>query len=274
MRLRPRTAGPRLALATALLAIATGCSSGTNDPITADPGVPAVAISPALSHVHGLAINPDGEVLAGTHNGLFAIDSNGKSRRVGTADDDFMGLSGVFGTTTLYASGHPGPSSSAPNPLGLIISTDGGQTWTAKSRSGESDFHALGAAGEFVAAYDGSTVVTSADGGATWLDGADIEILSMAVFQPSIFAATPDGLQASVDGGATFEPIEGTPSLRLITAAGDGSLWGVDNDGIAWRSRDAQNWEQRALVGSVEAIVAPSFDLAYATTPSELYTLT
>ena len=43
-----------------------------------------VTISPMLAHVHGILANADGSLLAGTHAGLYHIDSEGKAEPVGT----------------------------------------------------------------------------------------------------------------------------------------------------------------------------------------------
>ncbi|CAM3679861.1 F510_1955 family glycosylhydrolase [Smaragdicoccus niigatensis] len=265
---------PRFAIAATLLAFVSACSSGTpSQTIAADPALAGVAINPALTHIHALTINTDGELLAGTHEGLFAINATGRSSHVGRSNDDLMGLAGISGTKTLYASGHPGSANPGADPLGLIVSTDGGQTWAPKSREGQSDFHALGAAGTLVLGFDGTNILVSDDSGATWTTGAKLDVTSLAVFEPSIFAATGDGVKVSSDNGKTFDAIEGAPKMRLLSAATDGSVWGVDVEGYAWRTQDGQNWEKSALVGSVDGIVGVSFDLAYAVTPSKMYTL-
>lgn len=59
----------------------------------------------------------------------------------------------------------------------------------------------------------------------------------------------------------------------LLSAAGDGSLWGVDTEGVAWRSHTGRTWEQKAVVGPVEALLAVDADTAYAATAHDLYAL-
>ncbi len=88
-----------------------------------------------------------------------------------------------------------------------------------------------------------------------------------------MWAATTAGLQHSTDAGHTFTVVPDAPPLALLSAARDGSLWGIDTTGTAWRSRTGQAWEQHAVVGPVEAVLAVDFDTAYAATAQMLYPL-
>ncbi|AUM19230.1 MULTISPECIES: F510_1955 family glycosylhydrolase [Rhodococcus] len=273
----PRLSGAVSALAAAALLVA-GCSSAeTSSAATAPSGAltaPSVTLAPALDHVHGLAVDAAGTVLAGTHSGLLAVDPSGATRKVGASDDDLMGLAGVPGTDTLVTSGHPGRSSSAPNPLGLRRSDDGGQTWSDRSLLGEVDFHALATDGTMVVGFDGTEGIRiSTDGGTTWSAGARVAAASLAVTPAGIWAITPAGLERSTDLARTFTPITDAPALLMLAGTGDG-LWGVDADGYAWRSRDGATWEQRVYVGQVETLTATGFETAYAATDEALYTLT
>lgn len=270
----------RILLPFAALTVLTGCTTGqpltTPTPTTPIPGLSAtgIALRPALDHLHGLHLSPDATVLAGTHSGLVALGADGRTTPVGASDDDFMGLTGVPGTDHLFASGHPGPSSSAPNPLGLIESTDGGHTWTSKSLTGEVDFHALATDGRLLVGFDGVTgLLASTDAGATWTTGAAVGANALAVTDAGLWAATADGLQHSTDTGRTLTNVPGAPRLVLLSAADDGSLWGVDVAGAAWRSRTGRIWEQRSVVGPVSAVLAADFDTAFAATEQTLYPL-
>ena len=120
-----------------------GCAA-TPDPArtstTVDPGHPAADGLPS-PHVHGVAVNPaDDRVYLATHDGLFRYDPTGP-QRIGPVID-LMGFT-VAGPDHFYASGHPGQGTDLPDPVGLLESTDAGHTWTALSRQGQSDFHAL-----------------------------------------------------------------------------------------------------------------------------------
>ncbi|MDV8056474.1 exo-alpha-sialidase, partial [Rhodococcus sp. IEGM 1343] len=188
--------------------------------------------------------------------------------------DDFMGLSGVPATDTLFTSGHPGESSTAANPLGLRSSNDGGMSWSDRSLEGQVDFHALAADGRILVGFDGSTgLLVSADSGSTWTPGAAAPAASLAITSSGVWAVTPDGLQHSTDTARTFSPVLDAPNLVLLAGAGD-ALWGIDTDGYAWRSRNGADWQKRSATGSVEALTAVDYDTAYAASPQALYTLT
>ena len=260
--------------ALALTALVTGCASQSDDRAPTDvPTAPAAELSSELDHLHGLHIDPAGTVLAGTHTGLVAIDPSGGVARVGDSDDDFMGLTGVPGSDTLFSSGHPGRSSSAPNPLGLRISTDGGRTWTDRSLVGEVDFHALATDGTVVVGFGGGKGLRiSQDGGTGWVFGAAVRAVDLAVTDAGVWVLTPDGLQLSTDTGQSVESVPEAPGMVLLAGARD-ALWGVDEQGIAWRSRDGRAWQRHSYIGPVQALTAADYDTAYAASSRSLYTL-
>ncbi|MXP21229.1 exo-alpha-sialidase [Gordonia sp. HNM0687] len=272
---------------TVVVAVAAGCNSETTESSTfaassapglpstaeADGGVSRVALSPRLDHVHGLHIDADGTILAGTHSGVWAVNSDGNATKVGSSDDDLMGFSGASGTDTLVTSGHPGPSSEAPNPLGLRRSNDGGRTWMDQSLGGEVDFHALATDGAYVIGFDGTTGLrVSVDGGLSWSPGAALAAASLTIGPGGVWALTTAGVQRSIDDGSSFEVVGGAPDLMLLAGTRE-ALWGIDGDGNAWRSHDGDTWEKRSFVGSAEALTADGFATAYAATGENLHVL-
>ncbi|MEV0946841.1 F510_1955 family glycosylhydrolase [Rhodococcus sp. NPDC049939] len=261
---------------TATALVLAGCSSQDEatglDATGPDGTVPVLDFTSELSHLHGLHVDGDGTVLAGTHTGLFAIDSDTPSR-VGTSDDDFMGLAGIPVSDTLFASGHPGLSSTAANPLGLRSSTDGGKSWVEQSLGGQVDFHALAADENTLVGFDGTDgLLVSTDGGSTWTRGAAIPAMSLAVNTSGIWAITGQGLEHSTDGARTFSAVTDAPDLVMLAGAGD-ALWGIDIEGYAWRSREGVEWQKLAQVGPVAALTAKDYETAYAATTTSLYTL-
>lgn len=258
-------------------ATAGTASAPTSAGATADgaPTVQEVALSEALDHVHGLHVGPDGVLLAGTHTGVVAIDPAGAVTAVGPDRDDLMGMTGIPGTDTLVSSGHPGAGSDLPNPLGLIVSTDGGATWTPRALTGQVDFHALAGDGDTVAGFDGSQgLLVSTDAGTTFRRGASIAPAALAVTQAGIWATTADGLQRSTDGGLSFSVVAGAPLLVLLASGADGSLWGVDTAGVAWRSADGTTWDRRGEAGAVDALAVGPSGTAYALTTGSVIALT
>ncbi len=268
----------RILAVAVLITVAAGCGSpgagAPASPLTASTsaGGTLASLSQPLEHIHGAAIDPSSGILyAGTHHGTWSVSPDGTVALAGSADDDFMGFT-IASPDRWLASGHPGPGSDAVNPLGLIASTDKGKDWSAVSRSGTSDFHALAAAGERVAGYDGGqTILLSADGGQTWTAGASIQPSSLAYAGPSLFAATGGGLMRSRDGGRTFSAVAGAPAAVLLSASGETAMWCVDSQGVAWSSPDSgATWVRRETVGQVAAIAAISADSAYVLTTERL----
>ncbi len=270
-----RTAAVVLAVIATLIVL-TGCS--TREQPTSPPpsatSAESATLTPELDHLHALHIRADGTILAGTHTGVIALTADGTTSRVGVSDDDFMGLAGVTGSDRIFASGHPGPRSSAPNPLGLVASEDGGQTWTPRSVAGDIDFHALATNGQLLVGFDGiNGLLVSTDDGRSWTPGAPLAAAALAITDRGVWATTPDGLQYSTDDAQTFTTVPDAPALALLAAAPDGTLWGIDTADTVWRSPDGTHWEQRSTINSVNALVARNAENAYAANEQLLYTL-
>jgi hypothetical protein len=285
-------------LAAALLVAACGATDGGEAASPAAEGNPAASASPSMptreksgsetpqpalmrtrlseeiTHVHGLAVDDSGMLRAGTHEGVRVVGPDGQVSAVGP-ENDLMGMTGEPGTLRLVSSGHPGPSSPMPNPLGLIRSDDGGKTWRALSLAGEIDFHALAVTGDFVVGFDGvQGLRASTDGGKTWDQKAALGAMSLAVVGDQVWATTPDGLLRSTDRAATFAAVPDAPLLWQVSAGVDGALWGADTDGVAWRSKDGVTWERHEQLPQMQAIAAVDYDTAYAINQIELVSLT
>ena len=121
----------------------------------------------SVTHIHG-ANAVGSRILLGTHEGLFQFVSQNNMKPIGKERFDIMGLDSDG--STLFASGHPGPRSKLPNPVGLLRSDDGGKTWKSISLLGEVDFHFLEVSGVQIFgknAIDGS-LMYSQDSGRNW----------------------------------------------------------------------------------------------------------
>ncbi|MBT2588377.1 F510_1955 family glycosylhydrolase [Arthrobacter sp. ISL-95] len=242
-------AGAALVLALAACAPAGPQASTTPSIELTDKPLPS-------SHVHGLTVNGDtSQVLLATHDGLFDVTKQPASKIGGT--NDLMGFTagkdGVF-----YASGHPGPGSDMPNPMGLIKSTDGGQTWEKLSRQGESDFHALTTTKSGIVAFDGQ--LRSSPDGKTWNTVA-------AMFAPAVLAGHPDsdtvlgttteGIQRSADGGATWALDKTGPVVQYAAFASPDEAAGVAPDGTTYYSADAgKSWTKKGRIDSEVLAIA------------------
>ncbi|QIK75796.1 F510_1955 family glycosylhydrolase [Nocardioides piscis] len=260
--------GPRVLVTAALvLTSLTGCGTGSDE--ETGQGAGGLPVVPAeAGHVHGMALNAaDGLLYLGTHGGTMLVQDDSISR-VGDSTIDLMGFAAA-GPDHFYASGHPGPGDDLPNPVGLIESTDGGETWSSLSLSGEVDFHTLGAAGDQVYGFGGE-LLTSANG-EDWTPGADDVAPASLAVDPSdgdrVVATTEHGPTRSEDAGQTFTHLDGAPLLLFVAWPTADALWGVGVDGTVHLSSDAgQTWQARGAVDSPAAFAAGEDDtLAVAT---------
>ncbi len=208
-------------------------------------------------HVHGAAFDPgDGALVLATHDGLFRYDGSGSPQRVGPVMD-LMGFT-VAGPGRYYASGHPGPGSELPQPMGLVESTDAGATWSALSRGGASDFHALTVVDGGVVGFDGQ-LRASADGREWSSLQAPVQPFALAASpaSPLLLATSEEGLVRSGDAGATWSRVDGAPLLQVAAVADGGSAVGVTPTGQVAVSDDAgASWELRGDAGEAPQAVA------------------
>ncbi|MFC4467808.1 F510_1955 family glycosylhydrolase [Streptomyces xiangluensis] len=230
--------------------------------------------SGALSHVHGLGVDPaDGRVYVATHSGLYTVAKGEKPKLVGNREDDFMGFT-ITGENTFIASGHGATGSDRPGNVGLIESKDAGRTWTSRSLSGKADFHSLDSAKGTVYGYEGGRIRTSTDL-QSWEDGATLEALDLAV-NPNggrLLASTAEGVVTSTDGGRTFA--EGAePVQAFLSWPTEKSLFGIDPSGKLNSSADGgKTWKQLTAVpgGQPQALTAVNADHILAATQTGVY---
>ncbi|MGY1718233.1 F510_1955 family glycosylhydrolase [Blastococcus sp. SYSU DS0552] len=245
----------------AVPALLAGCGSdgGTGDqeapagaPHGHADGAHGAGAEVVLEHVHGLGVDPaDDSLYAGTHHGLVRISADGEPVRIADRVQDFMGFT-VVGPGHYLASGHPGPGQDGPGDLGLLETTDGGESWTTLSLAGEADFHALDAAGGTIYGYSGGRLLVSQDG-VEWADRGAMRVADLAVDPADpqrVLATTQDGLRVSEDGGSRFGAVPDAPQLVLVDVADNGSGVGVAPDGTVFTSADGgRTWSQRGHVG-------------------------
>jgi len=217
----------------ALVAALTAVSPGHGGLASAAPGGVT-----QFHHIHGLAVDPkDPDVLfVATHGGLLRVVEDRQWEWVGEARHDYMGFTHHPQTQgTVFVSGHP-QGGALPNPMGLLVSRDGGRTWQPLALRGQVDFHAM------TISADGGTLfgwnvmgspglyrVSTKDGAWKRLGAVALrEVLSLAGHpkEPeSLLAATRSGLLASRDGGNTW---------RLATS----HLEGVSVTAVAYSPKD------------------------------------
>jgi len=222
----------------------------------------------ALTHVHGLGINPaDGSLYIATHNGLYQLAADGTPHLVGQGRQDTMGFT-IAGPNQFLASGHPAPGQDGPPHLGLIESDDGGITWTTRSLAGEADFHALRYRHNTVYGYNSvrGQLITSTDR-ANWHTRASIQLRDFDVHPDdpnTLLATTETGLQRSSDGGITWDPAAGPP-VALLAWEDSTLLWGLTTTGEIVRSADAgRNWMPSGRIAGQPAALTAHDGTLYA----------
>ena len=266
-----------------LVALFSGCSGGddTDDVSPAADGDSAgpVVEDPGPIHVHGLGINPsDGALLVATHTGLFrAPEGEPTAERVADRYQDTMGFT-VVGPDRFLGSGHPDGREKLPPYLGLIRSTDGGESWQEVSLMGESDFHVLEASGPRVYGF-GSNYDTrspefrvSNDGGESWdmrSPPGGLASLAIAPDDPDRVVSAvqggpaPDGLYTSDDAGRGWRPL--SDEVGLLAWTESGTLFLVDGEGAVRRSDDSgESWEDAGEIGGQPAAFEAAGDDLYA----------
>lgn len=174
-----------------------------------------VASDPGPIHVHGLGINPkDGSLFIATHTGLWRT-ARGKNQaeRVSEHQQDTMGFT-IIGPNRFLGSGHPDQQQfrdeGLPPLLGLIESTDAGESWQPISLLGKADFHVLRSKGNRVYGFDATNerLMLSRDAGRTWAERRPPAPLFDMAVNPS--------------------------NLSHLIASGEAGLWKSTTEGRAW----------------------------------------
>jgi hypothetical protein len=251
-----------------LVAAATGCGGDDDEP---EPDRPIVS-DPGPIHVHGLGINPrDGALFIATHTGLFrSAPTERKAARVAGRYQDTMGFT-VVGPDRFLGSGHPDGRENAPPFLGLIESTDAGETWESVSLRGKSDFHVLEAAGDQVYGFGSdwetrrTQFLVSSDGGETWDERKIPEPLIALAIHPGdpqrLFASGERRLYESVDGGQRWAERPGNPGLVDWHSANQ--LVVITGGGGVVTSADGKRWARGGNVGGQPAAFEAERDGLY-----------
>lgn len=251
----------RLLIASALLATGVGVAGcGSSPAPTATDGAGGITMPAEAGHVHGIASTGAGGVVIGTHGGLYALARDGALARVGDPDD-VMGLA-ALPSGVLLSSGHPGPGSDEPDPLGLRRSGDGGASWTRIDAVPRDDYHVIEAGGGRVyavgsdgALYAGATPTAMAKAGT-----APAGLIDVAVHPEkggTMLAATESGLQRSDDSGRTWTLVG--DALGLLSWARPDALYMVDARGeLSLSSDGGQSWARRGAIGAPPAALLAS----------------
>jgi hypothetical protein len=231
--------------------------SGDGRTPTADPGP---------VHVHGLGVNPaDRSLFIATHTGLYrTAEDESRATRVGESSQDTMGFT-IIGPDHFLGSGHPDFRQELPPLLGLIESTNAGESWEPISLLGEADFHVLRSTEGRVYGYDATNnrLLASVDEGRSWDElSRPGPMLDLAVHpsQGNHLVASAQGalgpaLFGSRDGGKSWRPVGETVGLlawpapdRLYSVTLDGEVLRSADDGARFERRGEIDGEPAAFV--------------------------
>lgn len=225
-----------------------------------------------ISHIHGIGIEPsDGALLIATHEGLIRSAKGTTSiARVGDVKDDLMGFF-VLGPGRYIGSGHPSPDRAAPPNLGLLKSSNGGNSWQTVSLEGEADFHILRGSGSSVVGVSGHKPVlfTSTDLGDTWVEQKLPEGLADLMIDPEnskrVVASTARGLLVSDDLGKSWNPGAKAPAGLLAWDPDDGRFYLVDESGELSSTKDpASKLVPSGSLGELPAAITAADGSIYA----------
>jgi hypothetical protein len=236
----------------------------TRDNSPAPVSLPDLAAAdPGPIHVHGLGVNPkDGSLFIATHTGLWRTAAGEtQAERVGDHMQDTMGFT-IIGADRFLGSGHPDQQQyreeGLPPLLGLIESTDGGESWQPISLLGEADFHVLRSRGSRVYGFDATNqrLMFSRDAGRTWAERRPPAPLADMAVNPS----SPSHLIASGEAGLWKSASEGRAwtfdggKMGLLAWPVDTRLYLVTTSGQARMSRDrGEHWTSVGDVGGEPA---------------------
>lgn len=231
-----------LAAVTLVVATVSACASADERPRADNE-------SSAMGHVHGLGVDPaDDTLYVASHFGVFRVTDSGPER-VADRWQDTMGFA-VVGPNHFLGSGHPDLREDLPGSLGLIESTDAGQTWDPLAMQGEADFHAIEPVGDRIYAYDSHTAALMVTEDRTrWTTISTQPLLDLAADPDApgtILATTVRGELVSSTGGSEPTPVAGAPTLTVIDWVPGGPLVGVDPDGTVLVSADGGSEWSRA----------------------------
>jgi hypothetical protein len=224
-------------------------------------------------HVHGLGIDPsDREVLyIATHGDFYVSISGGPPVKVDKERADYMAFNAPYvEDAPLYASGHPATGGN----MGLVKSTDGGQTWETVATILEPpvDFHAMTTSRSdptIIIGFDsaGRGLFTTYDAGVSWKKMEPPGYISALAIHPDdpkiVFAGTGKGVFMSNDGVNTWSQLE-QPKNALVYALG------FDENGVLYASVDRLGLVQSSDLGkSWQMIDAPNLTVTSITVDAQ-----
>jgi len=197
------------------------------------PAAPRLTPIDRLHHIHGLAVDPRTPhiLYIATHEGLVRRVEGTRWELVGEDRSDFMGFTlDPTNSAVMYASGHPSGSAHRPNPMGVIVSRDGGQSWQPLALEGAADMHAMALSADGMTLYGWNVMdafglyrISTQDGAWTRLDTPQLQEVFSLVAHPqqreTLSASSRSGLLQSQDGGRSWAPLSQALAGVPVTVA-------------------------------------------------------
>lgn len=267
----------RFALPFVLLALS---ACGGDDEQAAQDSAPAAAPG-TTTDIVSIAIDPsDGTLLAGSGPAFYRLPPGAKEPEM--AKGALSTAKGTGSLTkdvvvrfekpgTIIASGHSGEAA-LPPVLGILRSTDMGESWQPISGLGEADYHEIELVGDRIFALrneDPGMIQISDDGGKTWDTreapsvAAPIDV-AVNPGDPKIWAvSTEQGIFVSRNEGRSWRQRDTTFGARIAWGAPD-ALYAAGKDGKVKRSADeGDSWQEVGTIGAgpKELIVSPKGEL-------------
>lgn len=264
---RPNAALTAVVLGAALLTGACAEDTSTTAP-RADEDM-------SVGHIHGLGVDPaDDSLYVATHFGLFHVDQSGRPSRVADRYQDTMAFT-VVGPGHFLGSGHPDLREDLPAHLGLIESTDAGETWTPLALQGEADFHILEPAGKALYAYDATSgSLLHTQDRRTFDEVFQGPLISVAAVDEGdlLIATNGNGQLISIDPGSSETRGLGGPRMTFLDTTPDGTLAGIGADGVVRVSTDTgRTWREVGSIGGRPAAFTISSQGWYAATETAVF---
>jgi hypothetical protein len=229
----------------------------------------------SVGHIHGLGVDPaDDSLYVATHFGLFHVDESGRPSRVADRYQDTMAFT-VVGPGHFLGSGHPDLTEDLPAHLGLIESTDAGETWTPLALQGEADFHILEPAGDALYAYDATSGrLLRTEDRKSFDEVFQGPLISVAAVDENVLLTATDGngQLVSIDAKSGEARPRGGPIMMYLDTTADGTLAGIDPNGVVQVSSDnGRTWREVGSIGGQPAAFTISDQGWYAATETAVY---
>lgn len=260
-----------IAIATALLS--TACAA--NQESRPRAATEHTSDDSSIGHIHGLGVDPgDDNLYVATHFGLFQVPDTGKPTRVANRFQDTMAFT-VVGPGHFLGSGHPDLTEDLPSHLGLIESTDAGETWEPLALQGEADFHILESAGDVLYAYDSTTSrLLRTEDRKRFEEILTDDLISVAAAKDPdrLFATTGKGKVISIEASTGQTRELGGPVTAYLDTTEEGGLVGIGPDGVVRASGDAgMTWQETGSIGGQPAAFTITAQGWYAATADEAF---